>query len=269
MAILTLYESDDNLRRINSSPKMSPLPTKLKKEPLIDVVFEIRFQQSFEAATVLPGLFFGALGGTKIEKLGSAEIPSPIRNADPNMAFAPLIRVTWDRFLILIGERSVSVGCVIPYPGWASFKSAILQVLRILQNSSHNFIDKIQRYSMKYVDFIPSDNLKEQLQMLNMKVDLGGHHLTEENFQLRVEIPANGYMKMIQIISNVEVIKGADKQTGLLIDVDIASDLKEESLSKFMSDVESKLDAIHILNKKTFFDCLTQKTITSLEPEYE
>jgi hypothetical protein len=34
------------------------LPTKLKKEPLVDAVFELRFYSSAPASSIFPGFFF-------------------------------------------------------------------------------------------------------------------------------------------------------------------------------------------------------------------
>ena len=79
---------------------MQILPKKLKKEPLIDAVFEVRFTSAFPAGGVLPGLLFGNLDGDKkIEQLPLLQLPQVIRDADPNLRFAPLSRLDWGNFI--------------------------------------------------------------------------------------------------------------------------------------------------------------------------
>jgi uncharacterized protein (TIGR04255 family) len=74
-----------------------PFPTKLKNEPLVDAVFEIRFSSTIPASSVLPGILFAHIKGhPQIDRLPVADIPSQLRTVDPNLRFLPLIRLHWD-----------------------------------------------------------------------------------------------------------------------------------------------------------------------------
>ena len=60
------------------------LPTNLKKDPLVDAVFEIRFSSSIPASSVVPGILFSKLKGqAQIERLPASDIPSQLRMLNP------------------------------------------------------------------------------------------------------------------------------------------------------------------------------------------
>jgi len=248
---------------------MQILPKKLNKEPLIDAVFEIRFTSVFPAGGILPGLLFGKLDGYKtLEQLPVAQLPQAIRDADQNLHFAPLSRLDWERYYISVGDHSVSISFKPPYPGWGNFKPAITQVMEALKEAS--FIKSIERYALKYIDLLPATDLREQVDFVNFDVTLAGHKLESEAFQLRLEIPKDGFIHAVQVVSSAEaILQSGESRQGLIVDVDTIAIQKSISFDELLSDFSDKLEAIHQANKKMFFDCLKPKTVAALEPEYE
>ena len=111
----------------------------------------------------------------KPPSLPIAQIPKPMRDADPNLKFAAISRIDWDTFFINVGDFSVSVSCKYPYPGWDNFRKVIIQVVGIL-NESH-IVEKVERYSLKYVDLFPAVNDQQKVSMLNVKVSIADHNL--------------------------------------------------------------------------------------------
>lgn len=248
---------------------MKTLPKKLKKEPLIDAVFEIRFTSVFPAGGILPGLLFGKLGGNKaIEQLPVAQIPQALRDAEPNLQFAPLSRLDWEQFYINVGDRSVSVGFKHPYPGWSSFKPAITEVMEALRDAG--IIKSVERYSLKYIDLLPATSLREQVAFINFDVTLAEHKLENEAFQLRLEIPREGFIHAIQVVSSATAtLHSGESRQGLIVDVDTIANQESISFDELLSKFSDKLEVIHLANKKIFFACLKPATVTALEPEYE
>ncbi len=246
------------------------LPSKLRKEPLLDAVFEVRFSSKVPASSILPGILFNKLDGEKvIAQQPVAQLPKQMRDVDPNLQFAPLIRIQWKEYFFLIGDRNLAVACKIPYPGWAKFKNAIMQVAKIL--SELQIIENVQRYSLKYVDLIPFSNLKEQVSSVNLHIKLGDHVLEKEIFQLRLEIPQNEFITAVQILS-AALVTTLDQTTkqGLIVDIDTIRNLDNQHFSEFIRDLENNLDTIHQKSKEVFFKwCLTPETITFLEPTYD
>jgi uncharacterized protein (TIGR04255 family) len=247
----------------------SKLPTKLKKEPLVDVVFEIRFSARVPASNILPGILYDKLDGEKIlEQMPAAQLPKQMRDADPNMQFAPLVKIIWKEYLIMVSDKSVAIACKMPYPGWINFHKAIIQVLNNVAQISA--IETVQRYSFKYLDLLPFTSVKDQVSAVNLKVTVGAHKLERERFQFRIEIPHDGYIKSIQIITDASVTT-IDKKTmqGLVVDIDTICNVSDEPIKDFIVGLEDKLNKIHDISKATFFECITSDTLKVLEPSYE
>jgi uncharacterized protein (TIGR04255 family) len=247
----------------------SKLPTKLKKEPLVDAIFEIRFTARVPASNILPGILYDKLDGDKIlEQMPAAQIPKQMRDADPNLQFAPLVRIVWKEYLVMISDKSIAIGCKMPYPGWANFYKAIIQVLKNIAEISA--IETIQRYSFKYVDLLPNAKVEDQVSSVNIKVAVGTHNLEKERFQFRIEIPQDGFIKSIQIAADATVTT-IDKKTmkGLVVDIDTVREVPNERVKDFIVGLEGKLNTIHGISKATFFECITSNTLKVLEPTYD
>lgn len=245
------------------------LPKRLEKEPLIDAVFEIRFQSATPASSILPGLLFGRLEGEKkIEKLPIAQLPEQVRISDPNLKYAPVLRIVWKNFSLMISDNGLTVGCMLPYPGWSSFKEIILEVIGYLSNS--NVINKVERYSIKYVDIIPANSLKDQVSAVNLELVIGKHKLDKEFYQVRVDIPIDDFVNIIILSSAANVIlPSGEKRSGVAVDIDTILDLGKVPIEDIYAKLDKNLEKMHDLNGKIFFSCLTEKTIENLGPIYE
>jgi uncharacterized protein (TIGR04255 family) len=245
------------------------LPIKLNKEPLIDAVFEVRFSSKIPATMILPGALFNSLQGEKsIEQLPIANLPKPVRDADPNLKFAPLNRIDWNQFFINIGDSSLSISCKYPYCGWADFKIAIIEVINVLNQCK--LADTVGRYAMKYVDIFPTSEYPQKFSMINASISVAGHTLNSESFQLRIEIARDELIHAVQLASSaIATLHNGTTIEGLILDVDTSSIQNNITMDALLENFSDKLDSIHLANKSMFFDCLTRDAITSLEPIYE
>lgn len=248
---------------------INKLPTRLCKEPLLDAIFECRFITHFPLSTILPGILFSEFEGEKqLERLPQSEIPEPIRNSDPNLEYAPLVRIRLDNYNFLIGDRSIAISCNLPYKGWSDFKTIIIKLIEVLKKSE--LIDKVIRYSTKYIDLIESDDFSDQVNLANLSLKIGSHNLTKEPYQVRMETSVDGFINILQIISGAKVLMPDNSERqGVVIDIDTIKDTSDISFEELELDLDNALDHIHRINKETFFDCITQQTIARLEPEYE
>ncbi len=244
------------------------LPKKLKNEPLIDAIFELRFSSSDSASNILPGFLFGALeGDKKIERLPAAEMPKQLRDSDPNLQFAPQVRLLWTDYVISIGDHNLSIGCKYPYPGWDAFKKAILGIINVVKGIQ--FIQTVNRFSMKYIDIIPSKGLQEQISLINTSIVIGGHVLEKEHFALRIDIPENEIIHIVNITSSaVAKLQDGSTRNGIIVDIDTIAGAQNQEFEQWIGELPEKLDIIHLANKKMFFKCLNPETIDSLEPVY-
>lgn len=245
------------------------LPKKLKKEPLLDAIFEVRFSGSSSASVVLPGALFSKIQGIKsVEQLPIAELPKAMRDADPNLKYSPLSRLDWGKFFINVGDFSLSINCKHPYPGWEEFKPAIIKVIEAFSGSGVSAT--VDRYSLKYIDMLSASDDRQKVSMINFDVTMAGHKLEEEPFHIRIEIPRDGLKNIVQVISAAQAtLHTGIKREGIIIDVDTVATFNAITLEKLLGDFSDKLDVIHHTNKAMFFDCIMPSTLKSLEPVYE
>lgn len=245
------------------------LPSKLKKEPIIDALFEMRFTSATSASSIVPGFLFSRLQGEKtIERLPTDQIPKQLLDSDPNLRFAPLIRLHWGNFLISIGDRSLGVACKMPYPGWKTFKPGILEVVTAMKEIG--IIQAVDRFSMKYIDLIPANSVAEQVSAIRGTVVLGNHTLKQENFALRIDIPKDGMLHIVQINASATAkLQDGSTLEGVIVDTDSIINLENLDFDAFLVRLPEQLESLHSANKAMFFECIQPQTLTSLEPVYE
>lgn len=250
------------------------LPKKLKKEPLVDALFEVRFLPTIPAvSSVLPGLLLTILHASseeplQIERLQTSEIPSQMRNADPFLKHQPLLKLSGERFMLLVGDWSLTVACKLPYPGWSEFKTKIIEVMEVLKGST--LVKELERYSMKYVDIVEAKTLAEQVERANMEIRIGSHKLAADPFTVRLEIKQGEFRNLLQVAGQAQVtLPGGTVRSGLLIDVDTIVDHRTTDFAQFTTELQDRLERIHTENKTRVFECLTPETIEYLEPVYD
>lgn len=248
------------------------LPTSLKHEPLIDVVFEMRFgpiENRPALADVLPGLIFHKLGSTaKLSRFPQADIPLSLRDQDPNLHYAPLVRIESDTHLISVGDRVLIVNCKLPYPKWKGFRERIFEVLGWISELKLNLT--VTRYSLKYVDLIESNSLVEQMSKIKLGVSVGSVEATNHQLNLELHQRCDDQMHIQKIMLGVSVtLLDQTTKQGAIIDVDSIANVQATELSTLVETFAGDLDSLRRKNKELFFDCLQQETIESFEPTYE
>mgnify|MGYP003533494409 FL=1 len=245
-----------------------PLPTKLRKEPLLDVICGVNFVSDVSADALLPGLLLPKLAGKqpKFETLPAAQLPQVVRDNDPNLQSAPLMRVVVDeQFTVLIGSKWLAVGCQMPYAGWAAFREMIQVVFKVLGDAP--FVKGVERYSLKYVDFIQNDGAKNNLSRFNLKIEIAGRTLSEQSTQIRTEIVEDEFLHATTIVSPATARRndGSIIGEGTVVDVDThRAEILE--ISEFLDRLPQLLDEIHLANKKFFFDLLSSEGLEELDP---
>jgi uncharacterized protein (TIGR04255 family) len=244
------------------------LPSRLHKEPLINVLFEMRFEAGLPLSNILPGILYITLGCSDIVKTPHAELPEFVRNSDPNLAYAPLLYLTWDNYEIHISDRSVLLACKLPYKGWTQFKGKILELLEKINEAS--VAQGVERYSLKYVDLIkPSDDVNIS-SLLNINVVMGGNDFNLSSLQLRAERNEGDTIIIMQLLGQATAyLSDNSERSGLLIDIDCINNLNNPKLPTIMPSFSASIDKLHTVNKKAFFSLLTLQGTEYLEPSYE
>lgn len=244
------------------------IPVRLKKEPLLEAVWEMRFTTTkTSVAELLPGLIYKSLPGKypKIVRLPAADIPAPIIEHDPNLRHVPKIRLEGGNHAVQIGEHVVSLSCRRPYSGWTTFSADIRALMGVVRDTA--LIDRLERFSLKYINLIEFKQ-PSGLSCLNVELKLGSRGMDSLPVQIRMEIKENGIIHIIQIVSPAEAALPGDpkKLTGVLLDIDTIWPLKK---NESWEEVDSRLGIAHSAMKVMFFNLLTHETIEKLEPEYQ
>lgn len=248
------------------------LPTRLKREPLIEAIWELRFVSNESApAEVLLAKILAEHGSDlkRVEKLPPAMLPSEVRSAESQLRYAATIRMRGDQYICAVGERVVNLSCVRPYVGWTAYKSKIEALLDTIQNSG--VISAAERFSLKYLDVI-NHATPPTLEWLNLKIDFGEGKITSEPMEIRWEVKREAFLNVVHVALPAEVrLLTGEKFSGMLLDVDTVFLAKDSATpDEFCDEVRRQLEPAHDLNKKLFFvDLLTQETIDAYEPEYE
>jgi uncharacterized protein (TIGR04255 family) len=242
------------------------IPIKLKKEPLLEAIWEIRFAGAKSpVAELLPGMLFKSFPGKygTVAKLPIADIPAPVVEQAQNLRYAPKIKLEDGNQLIQVGERVVSLNCRRPYTGWARFSADIRELAQAVENTG--LIEKIERFSLKYIDLIELEK-PIGLAQLNLELKMGKYDLEAKPVQLRTEIKENDLIHIVQIISPAEVsLSEKDRLKGVLVDIDSIKPMLEGESWK---DLHHRLDDVHVSCKRMFFSMLKPETLEKLEPEY-
>lgn len=246
------------------------LPKKVKNEPLIDAVFEIRFMGNNSIADVLPGVLFSKLDGdVSIERLGISEMPKPIRDQDPNLMFAATVRLHWKEYVINIGDRVLGVGCKIPYAGWdEGFKPAIQSVIGFV--TEMNLIESMSRYAIRYVNLLQAEPESNQIENVKLSINLSDVSVTNETFALKLERTEDDISHLINITAGAVVtFQEADQLTGLVLDVDSQVNLNNVSFVTWVKDISENLERLKNSNKTIVFNSIQQNVIDKMEPIYD
>lgn len=248
---------------------MTRLPKVLEREPLVDAVFEVRMGGEPHLADLLPGVLFGLLEfKPDIRRLPAAEIPLPVRLQDPNLAFAPVIRLDWSGFTISLGDRSLVIGCKMPYPKWPKFKDFILKVIDKV--SSAGITGSVDRYSLKYVNLIQAPTIEDQISKINLAVKVGDVEAEDDNLNVQVHKRENDILHIMSVISGASTKLYNEKEVyGIVVDIDSIRSIQFANFAMFSKELNPAIESLRLANKAKFFGCLTESTIKEMRPEYD
>lgn len=242
-------------------------PKKLNKCPLLEALFEIRFEpENPSAAELLPGLFFSEFKDkyNELVTLPAAGIPAQIRDADPNLKYQIHHHLTGSGRRLGTGSRIVNFTMGPEYPGWEVFREEIKKIidhLRVLK-----IMKKVERMSFRYINLIPTEK-SPQLSLLDGNFFLHDKSISEKGFHLRFEIHENNFFSIVQVATETSAKKENEhEKRGLLVDIDTVC---TQGLEDFLENSVHHLEKGHSTEKKTFFSLLKSETLEQLDPIWE
>jgi uncharacterized protein (TIGR04255 family) len=245
------------------------LPKSLAREPLVDAVFEVRLNGTPSLADILPGFLFHDLDPKpKVIRLPAAEIPLPMRAADPGLQFAPVLRLEWGQYFISVGDRNIVISCKLPYPKWPNFKEAILDIMgRIAKVGIEG---QVERYSVKYVNLILGRTLAEQIAKIRMSIRLGADEVSADQVSLQVHKNEGDILHILSVIIGAEgQLPDGNRVQGAVVDIDSIRAIGAQNFEVFSQSLGQGIEELRQTNKAKFFGCLTEIAIEEMGPTYE
>lgn len=243
------------------------LPVSLGHSPLVESIFEIRFEPAIPAAgDLLPGILFSRLNQSfpNVESLPISNVPRPIRDQDPALVFQPSHRLTGSDMIVQVGDRVISLSSQ-EYPGWPSYKTAIQNLLNVAFETG--FIDAVIRYSFRYINLIPRVEGAPEMSLLNVDLAISGNPPKERGFQMRFEQDKDEFTTIIQIALQ-SIIQHPKKPpvSGVLVDVDTQMLSPSSDFRVAASDL---LDSCHTAVKCAFFSIVSNQALQEMRPTYQ
>lgn len=242
------------------------LPKLLRKAPIIEALAEVRFAPSPGQliSSVLPGLMFSTFKAKypNITQHPSAQLPVELKEQNAELRYLPNVLMAGKNSSIVIGGRVLGIMCTAPYPGWGIFRPSILEVWKVAKDSG--ILGSIERFSVKYVNLIVADMGSDQLSLTNVKLQLDDHLVSNQPSTIRTEFIEGPFVVAVTVVTQATTV-GDNPQNGLILDIDV---ICNGPFPGEWDDIEKMLEDAHALEKKVFFNLLTQKTIDAYEPEY-
>lgn len=188
------------------------------------------------------------------ERLPIADIPAPIRQADPNLRFQPTIQLREKQGsnLIRIGEQAISfhVAGEKKYPGWDKFRAQLNSVAEgLFTNMTNATVNKI---GLRYINAIVQDrHFISDIHELEFEVSVGGKKLTGP-VNLNFNVLEGAAHVVTTRLAHSSFVQGTlPAKTSAVIDVEVST--ANDFLVKNALDVMSWIDKAHLFEKTAFF----------------
>ncbi len=240
------------------------IPKKISPSPILEAVVEIRFENELPSEVIF-GKLYGALSTEfdQTEQLPILQMPAQFREMQPELKYAPHYRLKNDKFIVNIGQRTVSVNRICTeheYKNWAEFSKVINKVFAEVKNIG--FVSVADRVSVRYINFIQKD-IRE---VLNLEIGLFKTKV-EDFKELNLAFMKqqdSGTMLNIGIAINAKVDISGITQEGLVVNIEAFNEKATD-----IGGLSGVINKLHSEAEKGFFNALDTEFLSSLNPVYE
>ena len=245
------------------------LPRKLKTDAILEAVLEVRFEPD---PNLVPEILFGRFAdvdewrGFKQVRLPTADIPAPIRRADPALRYQPSVElVSADGGVsVRIGPQVIAYSRRGHYPGWEVFGAELARsvdrLFRILPNAN------VRRLGLRYINAVRSDaHGISSVADMDISIAVAGSSVTS-SLNLNFKTDVNTNHEAMSRIATVDLAEGfiPDNAT-IIVDIDVYTGKSFSTQS--IEEVKSWIDAAHQKEKERFFKVLGQRATQRLRAD--
>lgn len=241
---------------------MERYPIKINICPISEAILEIRYKSEYPNDAIF-GLIYNEtkeIFKDKPYSLPILQLPSQIREQDPNLLYKPHHRLKKSNFLFNIGPRVLNFVNTEPYEGWKNWSEFFYNILGNIKEI--NVMNEIERVGLRYVNLF-NDII---LDKVKVKLDIIDRSLDDESTHFRTEIRDENSIIILQLGNSVNIEKDDDVIHGSIIDIDCINNIEDNDY--FWKNYKDIIENSHSKEKKMFFSLLEESFIQKLEPVY-
>lgn len=246
---------------------MISIPKKLGVCPIVEAIFEVRFEPSVASNAVFP-ILYGAFRNDfpNIEHIiPIAQMPMTVVENDQNLRFQPHYRMRHrehNNILVQIGPRVLTVNMLQPYEGWEVLFEYIKRYFQLLKDAG--IISGVIRVGFRVVNFFNNDIFKKGL---NLRLTINGKDIPYLDTAVKTVFKEDIYSSTVNILNSAQLNStiGLAPKIGSVVDVDTYF----TDCSQFLRTYVEYLSRIHRIEKEVFYSLFTNEFIESMEPIYE
>jgi uncharacterized protein (TIGR04255 family) len=243
---------------------MELLPRKLKKDPIIEALLEVRF----DGRELLPELVVGKLAshsqwsGFAAQRLPVADIPAPIRKHDPNFQYQPVLELRGreNTRVVKIGERVFSYHALAPYPGWPTFQQELSNAIEFVFGAVDQFA--ATRFGFRYINAFTLEHFVADVTALNFEVTVAEKPLRAPmnlNYEL---ILGEQHITIVRLASK-QFVQGVAANATAFLDIDVFT--PQGFTSSKVDQAKTWVTDAHTFLEDEFFRMLTKDLKDKLE----
>jgi uncharacterized protein (TIGR04255 family) len=239
------------------------IPTRLRRPPLVEVAYEIRFSASTTGNTeLLPGLLFASLAPlfTQSENTPLGMVPDELRRKHPELMYAAQTQLKGPDWILQIGPQVIGL-VTTSYPGWQPYKKVCRKVSAAVRAT--NTFGSVERLSLKYSNIIehPPD---DPWSTLKISVNVPHGTMSPKGFRLRFEQVQGPLLTIVDCATSAT--SKQPPRSGLLLSIDT---IRESGLSNIEDGLPEFLDETHSAVESLFFGLISDRSLESFEPIWE
>lgn len=235
------------------------LPVEISPNPLVISTVELRININVSPNEIIP--HFISLFAQEFPKFETTNILPEMRNHNPGLKYAADYTMSNDSFRISFSKNSVAFENVGEYKFWANYFGFITKCVEKLY--SLKIILQTERIGVRYASVLGSTLGLEQIFKTIPTMSLG----LEEKMEIYRTVISTGDIKMaLHIAPNAKATAAATNiiKEGVYIDIDAFI----ESPQNDYKDILSRIEELHIEEKRLFFGLLKDDFIKTLNPKY-
>lgn len=243
---------------------MAQLPSKLKKDAIIEALVELRFDTEEAPEIVLGRLTDNPKWADfKRTRTAIAELPSVIRLSDPNLRFQPHfdLRGGGGKWNIKVGTNVLSIHNLEEYVGWHKFSSDVSALVHFLFDRLGEVA--VRRIGVRYINALnATDHLIKSIQDLNLEMKVSGNPLVHHvNLNYRIEFDIG--QAMVRIASP-DLVEGTIRPgMTAYVDVDVFT---HNSFSVSQREAVLRwVDLAHTEEKTVFFGLIPDDVVEKIK----